>query len=102
MVVDAVDVPVVAGTGSNDTSVAYFAYAVAAAPATTVPTVMDLGTSYRLTTMVRGSQIDCSIGDAKISATGEVFNLVEATDLNGTFIGGEAGITVIGGAPLLL
>lgn len=37
------------------------------------------------------------LGISKISAKGEVFNLVEAKDLNGTFIGGEAGITVVGG-----
>ena len=37
------------------------------------------------------------LGMSKISATGKVFNLVEAKDLNGTFITGEAGITIIGG-----
>lgn len=37
------------------------------------------------------------LGISKIRATGEVFNLVEAADLNGGFIAGEAGITVIGG-----
>ena len=37
------------------------------------------------------------LGISKISATGEVFNLVQAKDMNGTFITGEAGITVIGG-----
>ncbi len=37
------------------------------------------------------------LGISKISATGEVFNLVEAKDLNGAFITGEAGITIIGG-----
>ena len=41
-----------ASTGSNATSVAYFAYGDDAAPATTVPTALGLGTSYRLTTMV--------------------------------------------------
>jgi hypothetical protein len=59
-----------ASTGSNATSVAYFAYGDAAAPATTVPTAMGLGTSYRLITMVRGSQVECSIGAARISMTG--------------------------------
>lgn len=55
---------------------------------------MDNGTVHKF--KVNGlSLID--LGVSKISATGEVFNLVEATDLNGTFIGGEAGITVIGG-----
>jgi hypothetical protein len=37
------------------------------------------------------------LGMSKISATGKVFNLVEAKDLNGTFITGEAGITIVGG-----
>ncbi len=37
------------------------------------------------------------LGISKISATGEVFNLVEAKDLKGTFATGEAGITVIAG-----
>ena len=37
------------------------------------------------------------LGVSKISTTGEVFNLVEAKDLNGTFIGGEAAVTVFGG-----
>jgi Cu/Ag efflux protein CusF len=37
------------------------------------------------------------LGISKISATGELFNLVEAKDLEGTFATGEAGITVIGG-----
>ena len=31
---------------------------------------MDLGTTYRLTTMVRGSQVECSIGAARISMAG--------------------------------
>jgi hypothetical protein len=59
-----------ASTGSNATSVAYFAYGDAAAPATTVATTLDLGTSYRLTTMVLGSQIECGIGAARISMPG--------------------------------
>jgi hypothetical protein len=59
-----------ASTGGNATSVAYFSYGEAPAPALTIPTPLTLGTSYRLTTMVRGSQLDCSIGAAKINATG--------------------------------
>ena len=59
-----------ASTGSNATSLAYFAYGDSAAPATTVPTAIGLGTSYRLTTMVRGSQVECSMGAARISMTG--------------------------------
>jgi hypothetical protein len=57
------------GSG-NVTSVAYFSYANAAAPATTVPTPLDLGTAYRLTTMVRGPQIECGLGAARITMTG--------------------------------
>jgi hypothetical protein len=34
------------------------------------------------------------LGVSEIKATGEVFNLVELTDLNGTFFAGEAGIAV--------
>lgn len=37
------------------------------------------------------------LGVSKISATGEVFNLVEATDLNGGFLTSEAGLTIVGG-----
>jgi hypothetical protein len=59
-----------ASTGGNATGVAYFQYGNSAEPATTVPTPLTLGTTYRLTTMVRGSQIDCSLGAAKINMTG--------------------------------
>jgi hypothetical protein len=59
-----------ASTGGNVTSVAYFSYGEAPAPALTIPTPLALGTSYKLTTMVRGSQLECSIGTAKITATG--------------------------------
>lgn len=37
------------------------------------------------------------VGMSSISATGEVFNLVETSDLNGDFSTGEIGVTVIGG-----
>lgn len=37
------------------------------------------------------------LGISTIKASGEVYNLVEATDLNGTFLTGEAGVTLIGG-----
>jgi hypothetical protein len=37
------------------------------------------------------------LGISKIHATGEVFNLVEPKDLRGTFVTGEAGVTIIGG-----
>ncbi len=39
------------------------------------------------------------LGVSEIKATGEVFNLVELTDLNGTFVAGEAGLAVgLGGS----
>lgn len=59
-----------ASTGANTTSVAYFEHGDASAPATTVPTPLLLGTSYRLITMVRGSEIECSIGAARINMSG--------------------------------
>lgn len=37
------------------------------------------------------------VGFTKVSATGEVFNLVQAKDLSGNFIAGAAGATFIGG-----
>ncbi|MCW8799910.1 MAG: hypothetical protein OQK71_03175 [Desulfobacter sp.] len=52
------------------------------------------GTTHKL--KVNGLSV-VDLGISKISATGEVFNLVEPKDLNGTFITGEAGITIIGG-----
>ena len=45
---------------------------------------------------VRGLSV-LDLGISKISATGEVFNLVEAKDLNGFFIAGEAGAALGGG-----
>jgi hypothetical protein len=59
-----------ASTGGNATSVGYFRYADANTPADTVDTTLALGTTYRLTTMVRGPQIECRIGTARLSATG--------------------------------
>ena len=55
---------------------------------------MDDGTTHKF--KVDGLSV-VDLGISKISATGEVFNLVEAKDLNGAFITGEAGITIIGG-----
>jgi hypothetical protein len=52
------------------TSVGYFAHGEEDAPATTVPTPLALGTPYSLITMVRGSQIECSMLATKISASG--------------------------------
>jgi hypothetical protein len=49
--------------------VAFFKYGDPSEPVTTVPTTMDLGTTYRLATQVRGSQVQCSIGAAKIDMT---------------------------------
>jgi hypothetical protein len=37
------------------------------------------------------------LGVSKISATGEVFNLVELNDLNGSFATGEVGIVIVEG-----
>ena len=37
------------------------------------------------------------LGISTVEASGEVFNLVEAKDLNGTFLAGEAGAALIGG-----
>jgi hypothetical protein len=59
-----------ASTGANLTSVAYFAYGNSTAPATTVPAALALGTTYRLNTMVRGGQIECTVGAARLSSTG--------------------------------
>ena len=41
------------------------------------------------------------LGISKVEATGEVFNLVEAKDLEGNFITGEAGATLIGGGSVI-
>jgi hypothetical protein len=57
-------------TSGNATSVAYFSYGDSAAPATTVPAPLALGTTYRLTTVVRGPQVECSLGAARISMGG--------------------------------
>jgi len=58
---------------------------------------MNDGTTHKF--KVKGLSV-VDLGISKISATGEVFNLVEAKDLNGTFITGEAGITFIGGGSM--
>lgn len=52
------------------------------------------GTTYKF--KVNGLSV-VDLGISKISATGEVYNLVQAKDLNGTFIAGEAGVTLLGG-----
>ncbi|HEY0708740.1 MAG TPA: hypothetical protein VGG33_18175 [Polyangia bacterium] len=54
----------------NSTSVAYFAYGDAVSPATTMPITLALGTTYRLTTLARGTQVECGIGSAKINMGG--------------------------------
>jgi hypothetical protein len=59
-----------ASTGGNATSVAYFKYGADVAPATTGPTPMSLGTTYRLTAAVRGSQVECGLEASRISAVG--------------------------------
>jgi len=55
---------------------------------------MHDGTTHKV--KVKGLSL-VDLGITKIEATGEVFNLVEAKDLKGTFVTGEAGVTVIGG-----
>jgi hypothetical protein len=57
-------------SSGNATSVAYFSYGNSAAPATTIPAPLALGTTYRLTTMVRGSEVECGLGAARINMTG--------------------------------
>jgi hypothetical protein len=58
-------------SNGNVTSVAYFKYGDSTASATTVPTPIDHGTSYRLTTLARGSQFEGRLGTAaKISVAG--------------------------------
>jgi hypothetical protein len=52
------------------TSLAYFKYGDSDMPATTVPAAIALGTTYRLTTAARGSQVQCGMGAAAITATG--------------------------------
>ncbi len=41
------------------------------------------------------------LGISKVDASGEVFKLVQAKDLNGTFIAGEAGAALIGGGSVI-
>jgi hypothetical protein len=57
-------------SSGNVTSLSYLKYGDAIAPVTVVPTPIDLGTSYRLTTLVRGPQIECGLGPARINMTG--------------------------------
>jgi hypothetical protein len=62
-----------ASTGGNATSVAYFEYTTDLQPAATMPTPLALRTTYRLTTMVQGTQIECTLGTAKLTRTGVPF-----------------------------
>jgi len=55
---------------------------------------MDDGSTHKF--KVDGLSI-VDLGVSKISATGEVFNLVEAKDLNGKFGTGEIGVAIIAG-----
>jgi len=55
---------------------------------------MDDGTTHKF--KINGLSV-VDLGISKINARGEVFNLVEAKDLNGTFLAGEAGVTVVKG-----
>lgn len=58
---------------------------------------MDDGTTHKFD--VSGLSV-VDLGISKISATGEVFNLVEAKDLNGVFVSGEAGAALGGGGSI--
>lgn len=55
---------------------------------------MDDGTTHEFD--IRGLSV-LDLGVSKVSAAGEVFNLVEAKDLNGVFVAGEAGAALGGG-----
>jgi hypothetical protein len=41
------------------------------------------------------------VGIAKLNAVGEVYNLTKASDLAGTYVAGEAGFAVAGGAEVM-
>ncbi|WP_163338505.1 EipA family protein [Desulfopila sp. IMCC35008] len=49
---------------------------------------------------VRGLTL-IDVGVSSVEATGEVYNLVEAKDLEGVFVAGEAGASLIGGGSVL-
>lgn len=55
---------------------------------------MNDGTTHKF--KISGLSI-VDLGVSKISATGEVFNLVELNDLNGSFATGEVGLTIVEG-----
>jgi hypothetical protein len=55
---------------------------------------MDDGTTHHFD--ISGLSV-LDLGISKVSAVGEVFNLVEAKDLNGVFVSGEAGAALGGG-----
>ena len=52
---------------------------------------LDDGTTHKVE--IKGLSV-IDVGVSKIEASGEVFNLVELTDLNGTFFAGQAGIAM--------
>ena len=57
---------------------------------------LDDGTTHKI--KINGLSV-VDLGVSEIKATGEVFNLVELTDLDGTFFAGQAGIAVgVGGS----
>ena len=57
---------------------------------------LDDGSTHKI--KIKGLSV-LDLGVAEIKATGEVFNLVELTDLDGTFFAGQAGIALgVGGS----
>jgi hypothetical protein len=50
---------------------------------------------------VRGLSV-VDVGVTRFEAAGEVFNLVEAKDLEGVFVAGEAGATLVGGGSYII
>jgi Cu/Ag efflux protein CusF len=56
------------------------------------------GTTHQFS--LRGLSV-IDVGITGVEATGEVFNLVEAKDLEGDFVAGEAGATLIGGGSVM-
>lgn len=57
------------------------------------------GTSHNF--KVKGVTV-ADIGISKVMLTGDVYNLVEAKDLNGTYLAGEAGAALVGGGSALV
>ena len=63
------------------------------------PMACLVGLVVGLTSVLELSVLD--LGISKVEATGEVFNLVEAKDLAGTFVAGGAGAALVGGGSVV-